>query len=679
MLLYKNINNKNGSVNKNKNGNKNGSKNVNKNGSKKLSREILDELKELSLNSKYTKINNYLQKFVFTKDKITTTKDDILKLENRKKIQESLLNNVNTLKDTYIENILELMEYKKKIKSYLKVSEILKSYTNKPTVNLKSNIDIEKKLKIFEKDKKYKNNNKNNKELETLNFHILGNVMKMFDLKTDELEKMDELKNDTGNKELEIDYYNKKLIIDNYEYNKKITYRGAIQELKIYKKFFYLLPLITDILGTIINNNSYLLLSDLNDEDNLLKNIQKSLPISIINILSYKEKNKNKNKNNNNKKGGNPVDLSDKFKVFNDIIVNLKDSRPNSFYSKFIKKKIDMKSFQSFNLIKGLEKGLEGIISFFNEIHDTLEAKRTVISETKQQTGDTQQILNKIPDIKTSKISKLIAYMKEDRKSTKKKSTNKYSSDKLKIIFKNNIDDYILNFTKGQMKGGAKKQKPKQKQKQKQKQKPKQTSKSRNSTTKKVKIVKNDEYYINPFNFLSGQYEIDKYSILKCDNKSIDLFMFFMFFIKNEKTIKTELKKLIIDKHKNIIEDVLNLNLNILFKKYEYIVYFYKLIKDIEINIMKNNNEIKNKNTNTNTNTNTTKRILSNNNKRKLLKYYKDEINKMKDITRKIELLKQNSSNNINRQILISKKINSFNIQKTDIIKSLKEIRDELL
>ena len=51
----------------------------------------------------------------------------------------------------------------------------------------------------------------------------------------------------------------------------------------------------------------------------------------------------------------------------------------------------------------------------------------------------------------------------------------------------------------------------------------------------------------------------------------------------------------------------------------------------------------------------------------------------MKDITKKIELLKQNSSNNINRQILISKKINSFNIQKTDIIKSLKEIRDELL
>ena len=80
------------------------------------------------------------------------------------------------------------------------------------------------------------------------------------------------------------------------------------------------------------------------------------------------------------------------------------------------------------------------------------------------------------------------------------------------------------------------------------------------------------------------------------------------------------------------------------------------------------------KNYDTGKNKKTKIKQLRNNEKQKLIKYYKRELNKVKTINSKLNLLKNKSSNNINTQIEISKVTNKLNSERKKIKSNLNKI-----
>ena len=81
--------------------------------------------------------------------------------------------------------------------------------------------------------------------------------------------------------------------------------------------------------------------------------------------------------------------------------------------------------------------------------------------------------------------------------------------------------------------------------------------------------------YINFFNLTSGK-NINNYFVTTDDYENNKLF--FPFYITNTSAIKEKLKEVICNNYKEIIEEVILLQLNITYKKY---LYFQNLKKDL--------------------------------------------------------------------------------------------------
>ena len=636
----------------------------------KFNSEIMNELKQIKRDQKYYNLNSFLENNVFTKEKICETIDDLNKINNKKNIKLKILNDLQRMKSIYVNNILQLINYKKKLSDFLKKTDIVKSYTEKPKLifDTKDIKEIENKLKIFQINKtKINNSSKQN-----INLEILKVVLSIFNIKLEDLDKLIHIKNKISKKIIKINTNNNLLEIDNYKLKyekenkskKKILYYNGEISIKIYEKFYFILPFLADILDSIINNNEYILFDKITDEDELLKTIHNNLPIFINNYSSFNNKKQN-NKINHNKKGGNNINLENKFKIFEKIIVGSKDLKPINFYEKYLKNQFDVKSYQPFNLIPtSLQKKINEIINLFNEIKNELE--------------DNKNKSNNF-NINNTEISKLLIRLKNKRKNKKYKKYKRDEEHKLNELFKHNIKNYKLNFDNNfsggsleylinLLSGGYSKNKKKQNKK-------KQNKKKKNNKNHKIKkIEKYDDYYINFINFFYGQTNIDKYTILKYKKTNLHLFCFFPLFIKNDKIIKDYFKKNIINNYSNLIENIINLNLNFLFNKYEFIVYFLNLINDI-----KNKNNNKNyKNNNKNNNNNKKKIILSNKNKNNIKTFFKNKNIELKNINSKLSNLKKKSKNDINFQIMINKKINSLELKKKKIKNNISKIKKKL-
>ena len=244
-----------------------------------FNKEILDKLRLIYSDSDLRNINNYLKTNILTQKKINETIKDIEENNNKKDIYNKIYNDLEKIKNKYISNILKLFNYKDILEKYLKKSEIGKKYVTKPQYKADWN-EMEKKIENnfnLNETEDYLNN----KYTTNYNLELFKYVYeKIFNINYSDLKNLSELKNIktktikiTTKKEFEIDNY--KISIDN---KKKIEYIGTGLN-KIDDKYYFLLPIIADILSSIINNEEYLLLNYLKNEKDLLKNIKSNISI----------------------------------------------------------------------------------------------------------------------------------------------------------------------------------------------------------------------------------------------------------------------------------------------------------------------------------------------------------------------------------------------------------------
>ena len=181
----------------NKISNKTSNKTLNNKKQVEFSQDNLEELRKINLDSDLRNINNYLKTKVLTQKKINDLIKGLKSKNKNKKIliYNKFLNDLEKIKNKYINNILKLFEYKENLKEYLKNSEILQKYSTKPNYKLvwtQEEKEIEKNLYLNETqdllDDKYTTN---------YNLELFKYVCEIiFKIRYDDLKGLSEFKNE---------------------------------------------------------------------------------------------------------------------------------------------------------------------------------------------------------------------------------------------------------------------------------------------------------------------------------------------------------------------------------------------------------------------------------------------------------------------------------------------------